>query len=176
MIPVIEQEIVTKKKWLETKEITDAFAMAGSVPGAIAINSATFVGYRLAGKKGAVAATVGVMIPTFFIVLCLGVFYAMFKENPKVEAAFEGIRPAVVALITYAAIKLKKSSLIDKTTASAFVLSVMFLFFLNVHPISVILAGGLAGVLIIAVQDKLGRPTKIDSKEQNPEYFMGANI
>lgn len=176
MIPVIEREIVTKRQWLEPEEVTDVFALAGSVPGAIAINSATFVGYRLAGILGAVVATIGIMIPTFVIVLMLGIFYSAFKENPKIEAAFEGIRPAVVALITFAAYKLKGAAIIDKTTLSAFALSISLLLFLHVHPFVVIVLGACAGMVLVSVRDKLGKNTFIDARERHPDYFKGANI
>ncbi|MEM1503697.1 chromate transporter [Domibacillus sp. 8LH] len=176
MIPVIEREIVTKKQWLEEKDVTDVFALAGSVPGAVAINSATFTGYRVAGVRGAFAATIGVMIPTFLIVLLLGIFYIAFKDNPKVDAAFEGIRPAVVAMITFAAYKIKGSALIDKTTTIAFILSVCLLLFLQVHPMLLIIGSAFLGIILVNIRAKLGKETSIDARENKLDYFMGANI
>ncbi|WP_050184376.1 chromate transporter [Domibacillus robiginosus] len=176
MIPVIEREIVTKKQWLEEKDLTDVFALAGSVPGAVAINSATFTGYRVAGVKGALAATIGVIIPTFLIVLLLGIFYITFKDNPKVDAAFEGIRPAVVAMIAFAAYKLKGSALIDKTTITAFILSVFLLLFFQVHPMLLIIGSAFCGIILVNIRAKLGKKTPIENKEQQLDYFMGANI
>ncbi|OXS76592.1 chromate transporter [Domibacillus enclensis] len=176
MIPVIQREVVEEKRWLDEEDVTDVFALSGSIPGAIAINAATFIGYRIAGIPGAAAATIGVMIPTFSIVAVLSFFYLFFSTHPKVEAAFEGIRPAVVALIVYAAWKMRRSAIVDKTTfivaASAFVC----LLFLHLHPVLVIVLGALSGVLLIGARDRLGMRTAIDDHEKQPDYFMGADI
>ncbi len=75
MIPLIENEVVEKRKWMKSEEVTDVFALSQSVPGAVAINSATFIGHRIAGMKGAMAAMIGVSLPTFLIVLLLGILY-----------------------------------------------------------------------------------------------------
>lgn len=176
MIPVIEREAVEKKEWLKKEEVTDLFALAGSIPGAIAINSATFIGYRIAGVAGALAATIGVIIPTFAIVVCLSIFYLYFQDHPKVEAAFEGIRPAVVAMIVFAAYKMRKGAVVDKTTFVVAASSVLLLLFLHVHPVMMIALGAVAGILLIGLKDKLGMETKVDDHEQNIDYFMGADI
>lgn len=176
MIPIIEREAVEKKEWLKREEVTDVFALAGSIPGAIAINSATFIGYRIAGVAGALAATIGVMIPTFVIVVCLSIFYLYFQDYPKVEAAFEGIRPAVVALIVFAAYKMRKGAVVDKTTFVLASSSVLLLLFLHIHPAIMIALGAVTGILLISLKDKLGVETKIDDQEQNVDYFMGADI
>src|SRR4051812_20212818 len=73
MIPLIEKEVVEKRKWLKSEDVTDVFALSQSVPGAVAINSATFIGQRIGGIKGAIAAMIGVSLPTFLIVLTLGI-------------------------------------------------------------------------------------------------------
>src|SRR3954454_9796164 len=84
MIPLIEKEVVEKRKWLKSEEVADVFALSQSVPGAVAINSATFIGQRIGGVKGAIAAMIGVSLPTFFIVLILGVLYFFIQDHPKV--------------------------------------------------------------------------------------------
>src|SRR5690554_6291650 len=86
MIPLIEKEVVDKRGWMKTQEIADIFAVAESVPGAIAINSATFIGFRLAGILGAVVAMIGVLLPTFLIVMMLSIFFLQVQDHPKVEA------------------------------------------------------------------------------------------
>lgn len=176
MIPVIQQEIVEKKRWLEEEEVADLFALSGSIPGAIAINTATFIGYRIAGIPGAVFATIGVMVPTFFIVVVLSIFYGFFHDHPKVEAAFEGIRPAVVALIVFAAYKIRKSAVVDKTTFAVAAAALILLLFLHMHPVFVIALGAAAGVLLISVKDRLGIKTAVDDSSQQLDYFMGADI
>ncbi|OLN21562.1 chromate transporter [Domibacillus antri] len=176
MIPVIEREVVEKKHWLKQEEVTDLFALSGSIPGAIAINSAAFIGYRIAGVLGAIAATIGVMIPTFFIIVMLSIFYLFFSDHPKVEAAFEGIRPAVVALIVFAAYKMRKGAVVDKTTFAAAGCALVMLLVLRLHPVLVISAGAVSGIFLIGIQDRLGIETKIDDHEQQLDYFMGADI
>src|SRR3954447_26324118 len=104
MIPLIIKEIVEKRKWLENDDINDVIALSQTVPGAVAVNSSTFVGYRIGGIRGALAAMIGVSLPTFLIVLTLGISYFFIHDNPKLEAAFVSIRATIVAIIVYAAI------------------------------------------------------------------------
>ncbi len=178
MIPLIEKEVVEKRKWLKSEEITDVFALAQSVPGAIAINSATFIGQRIGGIKGSVAAMIGISFPTFLIVLTLGMLYFFIQDNPKIEAAFLAIRASIVAIIAYAAIKTAKTAIIDKSTFSIMIVGIPVLFF--IHPIFAILLGALAGIVSSLIKRKLGYKTKVDKKKDdyknNPDYFMGAGI
>lgn len=155
MIPLIEREAVEKRKWMKKEEIVDVFAVVESVPGAIAINSATFIGYRIAGIKGAVVAMIGMMTPTFFIIIILSVTYQFFKDYPIVDAAFQGIRAAIVALIIYAGIKIGKTALIDKTTIVIMGMTVFLLLFVSLHPVFIILSGIVAGILIVRVKEKI---------------------
>ncbi|MCH6265020.1 chromate transporter [Neobacillus citreus] len=164
MIPLIEREIVKKRKWLGNEDVTDVFALAQTVPGAVAINSATFIGHRLAGVKGAIAAMIGVSIPTFFIVLALGISYYSVHQNPKLEAAFMSIRMTIIAIIVYAAIKVAKTALIDKTTIVIMLVGVLALFF--IHPVLAILLGAIAGVTANAVKKNKGHTTSSRRQHQ----------
>lgn len=178
MIPLIEKEVVEKKKWLKSEEVTDMFALSQSVPGAIAINSATFIGQRIGGIKGAIAAMIGISIPTFLIVLMLGILYIFVQDNPKIEAAFLAIRASIVAIIAYAAIKTAKAAIIDKSTCIIMIIGIPVLFF--IHPILVILLGALTGFIVSLIKRKLGYKMKLDKEKNdyknNPDYFMGAGI
>ncbi|MEH7378148.1 chromate transporter [Neobacillus drentensis] len=178
MIPLIEKEVVDKKKWLKSEDVTDIFALAQSVPGAVAINSATFIGKRIGGIRGAIAALLGVSLPTFLIVLTLGILYSLFQSNPKVAAAFLSIRASIVALIVYAAIKTGKTAIVDKSTFGLFAVGIPILFF--IHPIFAILAGALAGVILINIKEKLGYKVQFDKQKETEvndiDYFMGAGI
>ena len=179
MIPSIETEIVKKRKWLKSEEITDIFALSQTLPGAIAINSATFIGRRIAGVRGAVAALIGVSLPTFFIVLILGALYFFFKDSPKVEAAFLSIRVTVVAIIAYAGVRVAKAAIKDKTTLVITLLGIPALFF--IHPILVLAAGAFSGVMVMMWKKKFGKKDdsgKPDKKpgEQEFEWYMGADI
>lgn len=179
MIPSIEKEIVEKRKWLTSDDIADVFALSQSVPGAVAINSATFIGHRIAGIKGALAAMAGVSLPTFLIVLALGISYFFIHDNPKLEAAFVSIRVTIVAIIVYAAIKIAKTAIVDKTTFCIMLLGVPALFF--IHPILAIFLGAVVGVITIFIKKKLGYKTDAKQKKEhdpatNPDYYMGAGI
>lgn len=170
MIPLIEREIVTNRKWIREEDIADIFAVSESIPGAIAINSATFVGYRVAGVKGAVAALLGVLLPTFLIVLGLCIAFLQVRDNPKIVAAFHGIRPAVVALIVYAAIKIGHTAVIDKTTLVTVVVAAAFLMVFHLHPVAVIAGGALIGILLVKVKESMGHSGMLDRDQQNPSY------
>lgn len=162
MIPLIEREIVEKRKWVRTKDITDIFAMSESVPGSIAINSATFVGYRVGGVIGAIVAMFGVLLPTFCIVVLLSIFFLKVQNNPGVEAAFVSIRATIVALITYAAYKIGKTALIDKTTFFLIIATVLVLLFVHIHPVLIIVCGGAVGILIVYVRKAMGLATRLE--------------
>jgi len=92
MIPLIEREMVEKQKWLSDDEIIDMFAVAESIPGAIAINTSTFIGYKVAGYWGAIVAMFGVALPSFLIITIIAAVFSQFQDLPLVKAAFEGIR------------------------------------------------------------------------------------
>ncbi len=102
MIPLIQREAVEKRKWVTDEDILDIVAIAESTPGPIAINSATFVGYRAAGVLGSVCATLGVVIPSFVIILAISFVLAQFQDVQAVQYAFNGIRVGVLALLVKA--------------------------------------------------------------------------
>ena len=99
MIPLIQREVIERHKWINSKDFVDMLVLAQSTPGPIAVNTAVFVGYKTAGIAGAVAATLGTVLPSFIVILLLALFFAEVRENRYVDAAFRAMRPAVVALI-----------------------------------------------------------------------------
>lgn len=99
MIPMIEKEVVDRRKWFGRDEFYDQFALASSAPGPFALNTAVFVGYQQKGWWGALAAVLGAVLPSFAIILVIAVYLTGFRGNRYVEAVFKGIRPAVIALI-----------------------------------------------------------------------------
>ena len=124
MIALLENEFVSKKQWLTKEEFLDMLAIAESTPGPIAINSATFIGYKTAKFLGALAATVGVCIPSFVIIYIISLFFDEFLSLTVVEYAFKGIQACVVYLILSAGIKMFKG--IKKTPVNvAIVVSVI---------------------------------------------------
>ncbi|MHB1394337.1 MAG: chromate transporter [Clostridia bacterium] len=148
MIPLIEKEIVEKKKWVGKEEITDILAVAQSIPGAIAINSATFIGFKTYGRKGALVATLGVILPSFVIISFIAAFFSKFDDNQIVKSAFAGIRPAVVALIVYAVIKIGKTSIKDKTGLIVAMIGLVLVVVFNIHAILVIIGGAVFGLAV----------------------------
>ena len=168
MIPIMEEELVNKKKWIGKEEIVDVFAVSQSVPGAIAVNSATFVGYQIAGIPGALASLFGIVIPTFVIIIVLGALLSTFQHNVHVQAALRGIRPVVVALIASAAIKMSKVSLVDKVCLAFCALVVLTLVLdASLNLILVIFFGALFGIVAVKVKTprKLVSPKKVSGEK-----------
>ncbi|WP_208588545.1 chromate transporter [Gracilibacillus suaedae] len=166
MIPMIEREVVDKRKWVKTKDVSEIFAIAESVPGAIAINSATFIGYRLAGVRGAVVAMAGVLLPTFLIVVGLSILFLFIKDNPYVESAFVGIRAAIVALIAFAAYKIGLTAIYDKTTLVITIVTAAILYFLHLHPVIIIVGGIGLGIVVVKVKSLLGYATRLERDDK----------
>jgi len=148
MIPLIEREIVTGKGWVGEEEIIDVFAVSQSIPGAVAINSAILVGYKIAGRMGAFAAALGVVLPSLIIITLIAVFFTAFQDNAIVRAVFAGIRPAVVGLIIVAAVKVGKSSIKDMVGVIIASLTFILVVVLNIHVIFTIIGGAAAGLTI----------------------------
>ena len=99
MVPLIENEIVTKRKWIAQEDFIDLLAISQSAPGILAVNISIFIGYKLRGIRGSIITALGTILPSFIIILAIALFFHSFKDNPIVERIFKGIRPAVVALI-----------------------------------------------------------------------------
>lgn len=148
MLPLIKKEIIEVHGWLSLKEFIDVLAVVEMTPGPVAINSATFLGYNVAGIKGAFVATLGVIIPSIVVILLIANFIERFKSSPHVDAAFVGIRPVVLGLIASASLTVAKDSIVD--IKSFFLGAILFYLtsFKNLHPILVIIIAGVVGVII----------------------------
>lgn len=177
MIPVLEAEMVEKKKWIEREKIVDIFAVSQSIPGAIAVNSAIFLGYQIAGVPGALAAMLGMIIPTFTIIIILGAMLVSFQHNVYVQAALKGIRPVIVALIAAAAYKLGKVTLVDKITWAIFAAFMMaLLIFKNLNLILVIILGALTGVAIVRITGKIKKVKEYQQKSKSHQDIKGGDL
>lgn len=152
MLALIEAEVVRKHRWITEEDIVDIFTVAQSVPGAVAINSAIFVGYRISGVVGAIIAMLGIVLPTLIIVIIVSFFYHAFQHNPIVKSAFNGIGAAVIALILQAAYTIGKTSLIDLTTWILAIISIIVLLFLTINPIFIIIFGIIVGLGISKIK------------------------
>jgi chromate transporter len=172
MIPQIERETVQQHRWMNNQEVIDLLAVSGAAPGAIGINAAFAIGYRVAGLMGAIAAFVGVVLPTFVIVLILASTYAAFKDHPQVTAAFEGIRASIIALILYAAYRMAKSALVDKSTIVQGVIFLVALCASWLSPIWAMVAGPLVGIAITLLKRKAGIYPKVEPNSSEPQQYV----
>lgn len=109
MLPLIEREVVDKHHWIDEQEFLDMIALAQAAPGLIAVNSAIFIGWKIYRWRGLVATVLGAILPSFIIILVIAMLFRDVREYPVVEAVFKGIRPAVVALIAAAVIRMAKN-------------------------------------------------------------------
>jgi len=157
MLPVIRQEMVSAKNWLTNEEFVDVLAVAQSSPGAVAINSAVFIGYKLAGIPGSFSALLGVVLPSFLIILLVAVFFAQFAQYPAVEAAFAGIRPAIAALIAGAVVKLGKPVLGDSRGILLTGFFLLLSLYFGVHPVFIIILGAVVGMSSSWLSEEKGK-------------------
>lgn len=147
MIPLIEEEVVNRHKWVAKEEMLDLIAIAQSCPGVFAINIAIFIGYKLRKVRGALATSFGTALPSFLIILAIAIFFSAFKDNPVIAAMFRGIRPAVVALIAVPTFRMAQRAKIGWTNCWIPIVSALLIWLLGVSPIYIILVAGLAGYL-----------------------------
>ncbi len=147
MVPIIEDEIVIKRKWISNEDFVDLLAIAQSSPGILAVNISIFIGYKLKGIKGAIISTLGSILPSFIIILLIAIFFQAFKNNIYVEKMFKGIRPAVVALIAAPTFSMAKSANISKYTIWIPIISALLIWLLGVSPIWIIIAAGVSGYI-----------------------------
>ena len=154
MLPIIQKEVVDNKKWMEDEEFLDSIAVTNSLPGPLAINCATFVGYKKAKVPGAIAAALGAVMPSFLIILIIAMFFTTIAENKVVEYVFAGVRPAVVALIAFAVVKLVKSMGINAVNISISIAVALLILLLDFHPIVTIIICGAIGYFFFRKEAK----------------------
>ena len=147
MIPLIEEEVVNKHRWVSKEEMLDLIAIAQSCPGVFAINIAIFIGYKLRKERGAIATAAGTALPSFLIILMIALFFHQFQDNRFVAAMFRGIRPAVVALIAVPTFNLAKRAELSKWTLWIPIVSALVIWLMGVSPIWVIISAGVGGYL-----------------------------
>lgn len=155
MIPLIEREMIDRRGWIERNDFLELLTLAQSAPGPIALNAAVFVGYKIAGLRGALSAVAGVVLPSFVIILLIAMYFTGVRENRYVDAAFKGMRPAVVALIAAPIFGLARGMGWWKITLAIAAAIVVWL--LGVSPVWFILAGAVVGILY-AFYNRKGAP------------------
>ncbi len=148
MIPIIQQEIVSRKKWVKDEEFIDIISIAQSSPGPIAVNTSIYVGYKIRGFPGAIIATLGTVLPSFIIILLIAKFFYQFKDNIIIEKIFLGIRPAVVALILSAIYSLIHKSHFEYIHLAIALATALIVAFFDVNPIYMIIFGVVLSITI----------------------------
>lgn len=167
MLSMVEKAVVDKKKWIPSDEFWDMIAIVQSLPGVFAVNTALYVGHRIAGRKGAAAAMLGAIIPSIVIILLLATIFKEYRDLPVVERIFKGIRPCVVALILAPSLRMIKSAKITWKTVIIPIATVFLIWWCKVSPAIIILAA-IAGSLIYAVvmERKMKQTQTVDKEEK----------
>lgn len=177
MIAIFERELVERKKWISHEEFMDVIAIAESTPGPLAINSATYIGYKIRGFFGSFFATLGVVLPSFIIIFIISLFFDKFLSLTYVEYAFRGIQACVAFLILSAGIKmfrhLKKTVFnILLTTLTVVIMTIFSLFAVNFSSIFYILIGGVVGLsffLIKYLKERSEKTKHVDKKQESED-------
>ena len=148
MIPLLQAELVEKRKWISESDLMDYFSIGQCTPGIIAVNVATFCGYKMKAKTGAVIATFGIIVPSMILIILIASVLHNFLDNPYVIHAFAGVRIVVVALIVETLISFWKKGIRDKTGIAVFLVSTGLLIGLGVSPAVIVLLAVAFGLIL----------------------------
>ena len=157
MLPILERELAQKRGWTNSDELLDYFAIGQSTPGIIAVNVATFIGYKRAKTLGGVVATMGIVCPSLIIITVIAKFISNFSDIAWVQRALKGINVAVAALLTYAVINFAKKSVKSALGVALFLLSFVLIFVFKVSTIWIIVGSCVFGVILAAVRGNFKR-------------------
>lgn len=145
MIPLIRDEVVVRRRWIARERFLDLLTVAQTAPGPISLNTAVFVGYNLRGWRGAAASILGVVLPSFVIILLIALYFTDIRENRAVDAVLKGMRPAVVALIAAPVFGLVKGMGMYRIGLA--LLAAAAIWQLDLSPVWLIIAGAAGGLL-----------------------------
>ena len=145
MLPILQREVVEKRRWATEEELSDYCAGGRCAPGIIAVNPATFIGYKYKGWLGGVVATLGVVFPSLIIITIIAAFLTGFAENPVVQHALAGINACVVALIASSVLKLGRTNLVDWVSVAVFAVVLVLAFLVGLSPVILIVCAGVVG-------------------------------
>ena len=148
MIPILEREIVDRQGWASSEELMDYYAVGQCTPGVIAVNTATFIGYKIAGVPGGIAATLGVVFPSVVIICVIAGILTNFADIPAVKSAFKAIRVCVCVLIFNAVLKLWKGAVKDKAGLVLFLIVFLLSLFFDISPVVFVVFCALAGLVL----------------------------
>lgn len=154
MLPMFKRELVENKGWTTDNELTDYYAVGQCTPGIIAVNTATFVGYKVKGVLGAIVATLGIIFPSLVIIIALAALISNFADLAVVQHAFAGIRACVLALVVSSVITLAKKAVIDKIGVIIFIAVSLLSTFLNISPVIFVIVTAALGIAINVKKEK----------------------
>ncbi|MDI9207871.1 chromate transporter [Clostridium butyricum] len=147
MLPIIQKEVVKKKKWIGETEFLDMVAISQSAPGPLAVNISAFVGQKIKGLMGLITSTLGAILPSFIIIILVASVFLGIENSPVVQRVFQGIRPAVVALIAVPVISMGKTAKVNKKNFIIPLLAAVLVAVFKITPIYVILGAAAIGVI-----------------------------
>ena len=156
MLPLLQRYVVEKYHWATEEELLDYYAIGQCTPGVIAVNTATFVGKKIAGILGGIVATLGVVFPSFVIILVIAACLQNFADIPTVQHAFAGIRVCVFVLVLNAVVSLAKKTVLNIPTAVLFAGVFLLSVFFDLSPVVYVVAAGIAGIVLQMMQRRRG--------------------
>ena len=154
MMPLLQKEVVEKKKWATMDEIMDWYAIGQCLPGLIMVNTSLFVGNKQKGVAGGIAAAVGSVFPSFIIITVIAALLENFADQPAVIHAFAGIRVCVTVLVINAVVTLWKKAIIDKLTMVVFLAVCALSYFTDISPIVLVVGSAVLGIAAKALEVK----------------------
>ena len=148
MLPMLQKEVVEKRGWASEEELMDYYAIGQCTPGVIAVNTATFIGYKTHGILGGIAATAGMITPSLIIITIIAAFIQQFAHLAVVQHAFAGIRIAVCALVLQSVWKMAKKGVVDVPTSVILLVTFAAVAFFGVSPVVMVIVAAIAGIAI----------------------------
>lgn len=154
MLPILEKEFVVRRQWLTDAELLADFAIANSLPGIIAVNTATFLGYRLKGIKGGLVAALGMIIPSILIITIIAAFFQNFADIPWVQRAFHGLNIAIIVLLVDTIVKMWRRGIRDIITFIIFAAVIITYLLTGLNPVIFVILGAIAGLTLAGRRQK----------------------
>lgn len=155
MLPILERELADKRGWITSEELLDYYAIGQSTPGIIAVNVATFIGYKQLGIMGGIFATLAIITPSIIVISLIAAFLSNFDQIPVVQKAMRGINVGVAVLLTFTVVNFFKRSVHGLFGVVLFVISFAMLYFFGINTLWVIIFGALSGLAYAACTEKL---------------------
>lgn len=165
MLPMMQSELIEKKRWITEEELLDYYAVGQSTPGIIAVNVATFVGYKKAGVTGGIVATLGIISPSLIIITALAGVIQSIDQYPNVQKAMSGINVAVCALITDATLNFIKKGVKNFVTLLVLLASFLLIYYVKVPSYLIVLGAAFLGTITYFVKNKMKKTVEAEAED-----------